>query len=89
MQKDCFGTHKKIKHERSCRMIQNNKTFDVLRTICEVVLPALSAAYFALSEIWGYPFIVPEKICGTIAVVITFLGAFINAERSNYNKLQS
>ena len=60
-----------------------NKTFDILRTICEIVLPAISAAYFSLSEIWGLP--IPEKICGTIAVAITFIGAFINVKRKQYN----
>lgn len=67
-------------------MIQNSKTFDTLRTICEIVLPALSTLYFGLSEIWGWPFVMPEQVCGTIAVIITFLGAFINLERSAYNK---
>ncbi len=62
----------------------SNKTFDVLRTICEVVLPAISAAYFGLADIWGLP--MPDKICGTIAVLITFLGAFINVKRKQFNE---
>lgn len=61
----------------------SNKTFDILRTIVEIVLPALSAAYFGLSEIWGLP--VPDKICGTIAVLITFISAFLNVKRKQYN----
>ena len=61
----------------------SNKTFDILRTIVEIVLPAISAAYFGLSEIWGLP--VPDKICGTIAVVITFISAFLNVKRKQYN----
>lgn len=64
-------------------MIKDNKTFDILRTICEIVLPAISAAYFALAEIWGFP--IADKVCGTISVVITFIGAIINAERIKYN----
>ena len=63
----------------------SNKTFDILRTIVEIVLPAVSAAYFGLSEIWGLP--VPEKICGTIAVLITFISAFLNVKRKQYNEL--
>lgn len=61
----------------------SNKTFDILRAIVEIVLPALSAAYFGLSEIWGLP--VPDKICGTIAVLITFISAFLNVKRKQYN----
>lgn len=61
----------------------SNKTFDILRAIVEIVLPAISAAYFGLSEIWGLP--VPDKICGTIAVLITFISAFLNVKRKQYN----
>ena len=61
----------------------SNKTFDILRTIVEIVLPAISAAYFGLSEIWGLP--VPDKICGTIVVLITFISAFLNVKRKQYN----
>ena len=61
----------------------SNKTFDILRTIVEIVLPAISAAYFGLSEIWILP--VPDKICGTIAVLITFISAFLNVKRKQYN----
>lgn len=61
----------------------SNKTFNILRAIVEIVLPAISAAYFGLSEIWGLP--VPDKICGTIAVLITFISAFLNVKRKQYN----
>lgn len=61
----------------------SNDTFDILRTICEVILPAISAAYYALAEIWNFP--MPDKICGTIAVLITFIGCFINIKRKSYN----
>lgn len=63
-----------------------NKTFDILRTLCEIVLPAISTLYFGLAEIWGWP--MADKVTGTIAVLITFLGAFINIKRSQYNALQ-
>lgn len=63
----------------------SNKTFDWIRTICEIVLPALSTLYFGLSEIWGLP--MADKVCGTIACLITFIGAFINVKRSQYNQL--
>ena len=65
-------------------MIKDNKTFDILRTVCEVLLPAISAAYFSLAEIWGLP--LADKICGTISILIVFIGSLINVERSRYNK---
>lgn len=66
-------------------MIKDNKTFDILRTVCEVILPAISAAYFGLAEIWGLP--LADKICGTISVLIVFIGGIINYERKEYNNL--
>lgn len=65
-------------------MINDNKTFDILRTICEIALPAISAAYFSLADIWGLPY--ADKVTGTISVIIMFIGAFINAERISYNR---
>lgn len=65
-------------------MIKDNKTFDILRTVCEVILPAISAAYFGLAEIWGLP--LADKICGTISVLIMFIGGIINYERKEYNR---
>lgn len=65
-------------------MIKDNKTFDILRTVCEVILPAISSAYFGLAEIWGLP--LADKICGTISVLIMFIGGIINYERKEYNR---
>ena len=64
-----------------------NRTFDILRTLCEVVLPAVSALYVGLAQIWSFP--MAEQIAGTIAVLITFLGAFLNVKRKSYNDLLS
>lgn len=61
----------------------SNKTFDILRTIVEIVLPAVSSLYWGLSEIWNLP--LAQQICGTIAVIATFIGAFVNIQRSGYN----
>lgn len=60
-----------------------NKTYDVLKWIAQIVLPALGALYFGLSQIWGLPF--GEEVVGTIAVVDTFLGALLGISTAQYN----
>ena len=60
----------------------NNKTYDVLKYIALVVLPALGALYFGLSKIWGFPY--GEEIVGTISVLDTFLGALLKISTDSY-----
>ena len=64
----------------------SNRLFDTLKWITLVVLPALGALYFGLSEIWGLPY--GEQIVGTITVVDTFLGAILGISNAQYKKLQ-
>ena len=33
----------------------SNKTYDLLRWIADMVLPALGTLYFALAGIWNFP----------------------------------
>ena len=62
----------------------NNKTYDVLKYIAQIVLPALGALYFALSQIWGLPY--GEEIVGTITALDCFLGAILGISTAVYNK---
>lgn len=62
----------------------NNKTYDVLKYIAQIVLPALGALYFALSQIWGLPY--GEEIVGTITALDCFLGAILGISTMAYNK---
>lgn len=62
----------------------NNKTYDILKWIAQILLPALGTLYFALSKIWGFPF--ATEVVGTIAAVDTFLGAVLGISSINYNK---
>lgn len=62
----------------------SNKTYDILKWIALVMLPAASALYFGLSQVWGLPY--GEEIVGTISVIDTFLGALLGISNMNYNK---
>ena len=61
-----------------------NKTYDLLKWIAQVFLPAAGTLYFALAGIWGFPF--GEEIVGTITAVDAFLGAILMVSTSQYNK---
>lgn len=60
----------------------SNKTYDVLKYIAQIVLPALGTLYFALAGIWGFPY--GEQIVGTITAVDTFMGVVLKISSDNY-----
>lgn len=62
----------------------SNETYDLLKRIAQYWLPALGAFYFALSQIWGFPY--GEEVVGTIAAIDTFLGAILGVSTSQYRK---
>ena len=62
----------------------SNKTYDILKWIAMVVLPALGTLYFALAGIWGFPY--GEEIVGTITAVDTFLGVILGISAVQYSK---
>ena len=64
----------------------NNKVYDILTFIAQVILPAIGTLYFALAGIWGFPY--AEQVVGTIAAVDTFLGVCLGISTSKYNKNQ-
>lgn len=62
----------------------NNKTYDILKWIAQILLPAIGTLYFALAGIWNFPF--AEEIVGTITAIDTFLGIILGISNSNYKK---
>lgn len=75
-----------------CDWIQNekgvenmsNKTYDALKWIAQILLPALGTLYFALAGIWGFPY--GEEIVGTITAIDAFLGVCLGISTANYNR---
>lgn len=61
-----------------------NKVYDILKWVALILLPAVGALYFGLSQIWGFPY--GEEIVGTISIIDTFLGALLGISTMNYNK---
>ena len=62
----------------------NDKFYNLIKWIAQLVLPAAGTLYFALSQIWGFPY--GEEIVGTITAIDVFLGALIGISTVQYNK---
>lgn len=61
-----------------------NSTYDKLKWIAQILLPALGTLYFAIASIWGLPY--AEQIVGTITAIDAFLGALLGISTHYYNK---
>lgn len=65
----------------------SNSTYDILKWIAQILLPALGTFYFALASVWGKDMIpYPEQIVGTITAIDTFLGICLGISTANYSK---
>lgn len=62
----------------------SNRTYDILKWVAQMLLPALGTLYFALAGIWGFPY--GEEVVGTITAIDTFLGVALGISTINYNK---
>lgn len=65
-------------------MKMKNGTYDVLKYIALIILPALATLYAGLGKVWGLPF--TAEIPATITLVDTFLGSALMISTNNYNK---
>lgn len=62
----------------------SNKAYDVFKWIALVGLPAISALYAALGDIWGFPCVV--QVVATFTAVDTFLGVILGISNIQYKK---
>lgn len=65
-------------------MILDDKTYDILKFVALIVLPALGTLYFTLSGIWGLPY--GQEVVGTLTAIDTFLGALLGISANRYNQ---
>lgn len=65
-------------------MKMTDKTYDTLKFIAQIVLPAAGTFYFALATIWGLPY--GEQIVGTITAADAFLGALLGISTAQHSK---
>lgn len=60
----------------------SNETYDLLRWLADMVLPALGTLYFALAGIWNFPY--GEQIVGTITAIVAFLDVLLGISKKSY-----
>lgn len=59
------------------------KTYDALKFIAQVGLPAIGTLYFTLAGLWGLP--AAEQVVGTVVATDTFLGVVLQISSANFN----
>lgn len=63
-------------------MKMTNKTYDSLKWIALILLPALATFYAAIAAVWGLPY--TEQVVGTITAVDTLLGTLLKISADKY-----
>lgn len=65
-------------------MKMSDKTYNILKWVAQILIPAVGTFIFAISGIWGLPY--AEEIVGTLMAIDTFVGALLGISTSKYNK---
>lgn len=60
----------------------SNNTYDILKKVALIFLPALATLWLTLGKIWGLPY--TTEIGATITAVGVFLGACLEVSSKNY-----
>jgi len=69
------------------KTIFSNKTFDVLKWVAIVVLPALATFVKMLFPVWGIPYC--EQIASTVVAVDFLLGALLGVSTVQYDRARA
>ncbi len=67
-------------------IFKNNKTYDILVWISQILLPAIATLYVGLAELWNLPF--GTEVGATIMLLDTFLGTCLNLSKNKYQNKQ-
>lgn len=62
----------------------SNKTYDVLKWVAMIFLPAFITFYGAVSIAWGWPY--TEQVLTTLGAAATMLGACLGISNANYKE---
>lgn len=60
----------------------NGRTYDYLKFVALVFLPAAAALYLTLGDLWDFPKV--QEVAGTIAAINTLLGALLKVSSGQY-----
>lgn len=62
-------------------------TYDNLKKMVQIVLPAFASLYFSLAQIWGLPS--AEQVVGTLALLATFFGILLTLSSWSYHAVEA
>lgn len=65
-------------------IVFSNKTYDILKWVAIIALPALATFIKIVFAIWKLPY--SNEIATTITAFATFLGALLMISNANYKK---
>lgn len=60
----------------------NDKTYNILKNVVQLGLPALATLYFTLAQVWGWAN--AEAVVASAAALATFLGVVLALSRKSY-----
>lgn len=60
----------------------NDSAYNIVKKSATIILPALSALYIALGQIWHLPNV--EQVAGSIAAINTFFGVIVQISKKSY-----
>lgn len=66
----------------------SDKTYDTLKWIAQILLPALAVFYLALGGLWAPHVPAPEAVAGTIMAVDALLGVILGISGKQYQAVQ-
>lgn len=61
----------------------SNKTYDILKWIAQIALPASGTLYFTLAHIWGLPN--AQQVVESVIAIDAFLGILLGLSSASYN----
>lgn len=64
-------------------MKMSGRTYDILKNLAQIWLPALGTLYFALAAVWGWPD--ADKVTGSVIAVDAFLGVILGISSATYS----
>lgn len=71
---------------RPTGLMLSNRSYEVVKWVVAILLPASGALYFGLGDLWNLPRV--TEVVGTISLVSTFLGIILGVSTRTYNSLE-
>ena len=62
----------------------SNSTYDKLKFVVQIFLPATGSLYFGLDQIWGLG--AAEEVVGSISLITLFLGSLLGLSNLSYKQ---